>query len=70
MQDVMAIPANPRDGLFHAKLSAHLMPRHLNKLSVGGWQGKCYAGEEADILWNQHMTTQKPLESFKSFGKN
>lgn len=70
MQDVMPIPANLRDGVFHAKLCAHLMAQHLNKLSVGGWQGKCYAGEEADILWIQHMTTQNPLESFKSFGKN
>lgn len=45
------------------------MAQHLNKLSVGGWQDKCYAGEDADILWIQHTATQNPLESFKSFGK-
>lgn len=70
MQDVMAIPANPRDGLFREKLCAHLMAQHLNKLSGGTWQGKCYVGEEADILWMQHTTTLNPLESFKSFGEN
>lgn len=67
-------PANPRDGVFCANLCAPLVAQCQNKLSVWdgveGCQGESYFGEEADILWIQHTTTQIPLESFKSCAKN